>query len=400
MRKSIGIKKSVRWVLGLCILVVLTVTGVVFTQPVAQEAYVLLPPHQIVVKQAISQRMCRFEEALSFIAHGWPGKDKDKIIDASKTLHTLERSLELELGPIEIRENENFDQATRVVVPTLSEKRKNLSTGKVFVLPDHKIMDFLLEKQQTPEGQQWRLISYYDPSYAEIESTWLKLPRKKVPRSPTIILKNAIIMQIVSDKGQVLSERTVLYDEKIENQQKAVVLAPHEIAIKVTTFTLMDRIEESLSFYTDWSATDQTISKEKWIEASKEMRKRIESLERILGPIEIRKNETFEEATRVVVPVLSGKVRNLSTGKINEVPDYVDLILEKRETAEGKQWCIINPYGPDYAEIESTWLKLPRKKVPRSPTIVLKKAIVMQIFSEKGEILSERTVLYDQQAGG
>ncbi len=214
MRKSIGIKKSVRWILGLCILVVLTVACIVFAQPVAQKADVLLPPHQIAAKQKIYLLMDRYEETLSFFAPGWPGKDRDKIIEAWKYLHARRQSLEMELGPIEIRENETFDQATRLVVPVLSEKRKNLSTGKVSVLPDHELGDLLLEKQQTPEGQQWRLISYFDPSYAEIESTWLKLPRKKVPGSPTIVLKKAIVMQIFSEKGEILSERTVLYDQQ------------------------------------------------------------------------------------------------------------------------------------------------------------------------------------------
>jgi len=217
MRKSIGIKKSVRWVLGLCILVVLTVACVLFAQPVAQKAYVLLPPHQIAAKQQIYLHMDRFKETLPFFAAGWPGKDKDKIIEAWKYLHARRQSLELELGPLEIRENETFDKATRLVVPILSEKVKNLSTGKVNVLSDHELADFLLEKQQTPEGQRWRIISAFDPNYAEIESTWLKLPRKKVPGSPRIILKKAILMQVISDDGKILGEKTILFDEKIEN---------------------------------------------------------------------------------------------------------------------------------------------------------------------------------------
>ncbi|OHB80219.1 MAG: hypothetical protein A2Z25_08450 [Planctomycetes bacterium RBG_16_55_9] len=398
MKTIIGIKRNIRWALELCILVVLTVACVLFAQPIAQEAYVLLPPHQIVVKQAISQRTDRFEEALSFIAPGWPGKDKDKIIDASKTYHTLERSLELELGPIEIRENENFDQATRVVVPTLSEKVKNLSTGKVFVRPDHKILDFLLEKQQTPEGQQWRLISYFDPNYAEIESTWLKLPRKKIPGSPKIILKKAILMQVVSDDGKIASENKILFDEKIENKLKAVVLAPHQIAAKQKIYLLMDRYEETLSFFAaGWPGKDR----DKIIEAWKKLHTLRQSLELELGPLEIREDETFDQATRLVVPVLSEKAKILSTGKVSVLPDHRlgDLLLEKQQTPEGQRWRIISPFDPNYAEIESTWLKLPRKKVPGSPRIILKKAILMQVVSDDGKIVGEKTILFDEKIG-
>jgi len=214
MRKSIGIKKSVRWVLGLCIFVVLAVACVVFARPVAQKPYVLLLPHQIAAKQKIYLYMDRFEETLSFFAAGWPGKDKDKIIEAWKYLHTRSQSLELELGPLEIRENETFDKATRLLVPVLSEKVKNLSTGKVRVLSDHELGDVILEKQQTPEGQRWRIIDF-DPNFAEIKYTWLKLPRKKVPGSPRIILKKAILMQVISDDGKIVGEKTILFDEKI-----------------------------------------------------------------------------------------------------------------------------------------------------------------------------------------
>jgi len=69
-----------------------------------------------------------------------------------------------------------------------------------------------LEKQETAEGQQWRIIDSVDPRYSEIKSTWLNLPRKKVPGSPTIILRRAIVMQLVSD-DKVVSERVVFWDE-------------------------------------------------------------------------------------------------------------------------------------------------------------------------------------------
>jgi hypothetical protein len=218
MRKSIGIKKSVRWVFGICILVVLTVACVVFARPVAQKAYVLLPPHQIAAKHKISLYMNRYEETLSFLASGdeWT-RDKDKMIRSWKYLDAHKRPLEVEFGPLEIRENETFDKATRVVMPVLSEKWKDLSTGNVNVLPDHRLGDYLLVKQQTPEGQRWRIMDGFHPNYAEIEATWLKLPRKKVPGSPRIILKKAILMQVISDDGKIVGEKTILFDEKIEN---------------------------------------------------------------------------------------------------------------------------------------------------------------------------------------
>jgi hypothetical protein len=179
-------------------------------------------------------------------------------------------------------------------------------------------------------------------------------------------------------------------------QQKAVVFAPHEIAIKNTTGFLMNRIEYAFSFYADWTATNEKFSKEKVIEASKRINNRIETLNRKLGPIETRENETFDEATRIVIPILSGKFRDLSTGKVGVVRDFVEYVLEKRKTSEGQQWRIISDLDPNYAEIESTWLKLPRKKVPHSPTIIVKRAVVLQIVSDDGKVVGERTILCDE----
>ena len=201
------------WLYVLGIFVVIVVICVYVVSAIRQQEPILLPPQEIAVKSEMCFLTEGFEEALSFYAAGWPGKDKDKVIESMKIVHTRIQPLERKLGPVEIRENETFDQATRVVVPILSSKTKNLSTGKVKVLPAHKIMDLLLEKQETAEGQRWFIISPFDPNYAEIKSTWLNLPRKKVPRSPTIILKRAIVMQIIF-KGKV-TKKSIVYLEQI-----------------------------------------------------------------------------------------------------------------------------------------------------------------------------------------
>jgi hypothetical protein len=216
MRTGIGIKSGIRWGLWLSVLLVLAIACVLFVLWINQEAYVILPPHQIAVNFTTYYLMDRIEESFSFVTD-WsakgkrPGK-KETIEAAKRTLIERYQLLERKLGPVEIGENETFDEATRIVVPCLSVKLRNPSTGKVQVLPDQKVMDWLLEKQETPEGKRWRIISPGHPSYPEIESTWLNLPRKKAPGSPTIILKRAVVIQIVSD-GKVVSERTVFCDE-------------------------------------------------------------------------------------------------------------------------------------------------------------------------------------------
>ncbi len=182
-----------------------------------------------------------------------------------------------------------------------------------------------------------------------------------------------------------------------DEPKEPVLLPPHEIAVKSLTYKLMGRIEESFSFYADWPAEGKRPGKEETIEAAKKMRERIQSLEYKLGPVEIRENETFDKATRVVVPLLSGKARNLTSGKVIVVPDFVDMILEKQESAEGQQWRIIGhiaPPGPRSSEIRSAWQNLPRKKVANSPTIILKKednSVIMQIISN-GKVTNKSIV--------
>jgi hypothetical protein len=104
--------------------------------------------------------------------------------------------------------------------------------------------------------------------------------------------------------------------------------------------------------------------------------------------------ETFDQATRVVVPVLSGKTRDRSTGEVKTDRGYASLILEKQDTADGPQWHIVSGYDPQYSQLKATWLTRPRKTVPDSPTIILKKAVVVQIVSED-KVVSESTFLMD-----
>ncbi len=166
----------------------------------------------------------------------------------------------------------------------------------------------------------------------------------------------------------------------LASAKKARLYPPHQIAVKVCAYHLMGRIEKALSFSSDWP------NKDKYIDALKTGRERYEHLEYKLGPMEIRENETFDEATLVVVPNLSMKLKNLSTDKIlpsQGGPKIADTILEKIETAEGPRWYITGPGVQGYSEIESTWLTLPRKKVADSPTIILKKednSVIMQII--------------------
>ena len=397
--------KSALYVLGVFVLICVFVVILVYVfspipqqrSAIPQDEPVLLPPQEIAAKVCAYYLMGRIEEALSF-SLDWP--DKDKLIDALKRGREHYEQLEYKLGPVEIRENETFDEATRVVVPNLSMKLKNLSTGKIIIVPNQeggKIADTILEKRETAEGPRWYIVEPGVQRYDEIESTWSNLPRKKLADSPIIILKKGIIIQTVSD-DKVVSERIVFWDEPVNSavaQEKHLLLAPHEITVETVTCTLMDRIEESFSFYADWPAVGKRPDKERAIEVSKKIRQRFRPLERKLGPVEIRENETFDQATRVVVPLLSGKEEDLSTGKLKVVQDYVDFILEKQETAEGQQWRIIDSADPRYSEIKSTWLNLPRKKVPGSPTIILRRAIVMQVVSDD-KVINQRILFWDK----
>ena len=171
---------------------------------IAEEVH-MYPPQEIAAKCQAYALQGKFEEVFSFYAD-WPGKDR--MIEISKKVHERHQTLECRLGPIEIRENETFGEATRVVVPVLSVKQKDLSTGEVKIVPGRKILPMIFERKQTEEGERWYLIDPSDPNYARIESTWLNLSRKKVAGSPTIILKkedNSVLKQIVLN-GEVIIE--------------------------------------------------------------------------------------------------------------------------------------------------------------------------------------------------
>jgi hypothetical protein len=209
----VGILRSLwRYVLGIFVVIVVICVFVVssITQDEPKEP-VLLPPHEIAVKVCAYHLVDKIEEALSY---SLDRPDKDNYIRALMTGREHYEHLEYKLGPIEIRENENLNEANRVVVPNISMKIKKKSTGEIITQPREgipKIAETVLEKRDTPEGPQWYVLT--GKQFAEIESTWLNLPRKKVPRSPTIIIKKAVVMQIVSDDGKVVHERTVFWME-------------------------------------------------------------------------------------------------------------------------------------------------------------------------------------------
>lgn len=364
-----------------------------------QEKPELLEPQKIAVKSAIYSLMGQIEKFWSFYDY-WPavGKrpGKNEAIEASKKIRMNFQPLEQKLGPVEIRVDETFDEATLVLVPTLYGKWKNLSTGKITELKDQNIGDLLLEKQETSIEQSWLIISSGNPKHSKFESL-LNFPRKKVQGSPTIILKKAVTLQVISDNNDI-NEENILWDEDVSSKVINGLSDPQKTAVKQRIYLYMDRFKETLSFFAPgWPGKD----KDKIIEVWKKVHTRRQSLELELGPLEIRENETVDKATRVVVPVLSEKVKNLSTGKVKVLPDHElgDLLLEKQQTPEGQQWRIISAFDPNYAEIESTWLKLPRKKVPGSPRIILKKAILMQVISDDGKIVDEKTILFDERIG-
>jgi len=80
------------WLYVLGIFVVIMVIGVCVVSAIRQrqEEPILLPPQEIAVKSEMCFLTERFEEGLSFYAAGWPGKDKDKAIEAMKILIGVE----------------------------------------------------------------------------------------------------------------------------------------------------------------------------------------------------------------------------------------------------------------------------------------------------------------------
>ncbi|MBM4027260.1 MAG: hypothetical protein FJ280_17920 [Planctomycetes bacterium] len=202
-------------------------------------------------------------------------------------------------------------------------------------------------------------------------------------RQPVLYVLAASVLPICLVGGSLVSAPT----------DKIPLRPPEEVAINAYACHLLGEIEKSLSFSHDWPGKD------KYTEASKKWREHQENLEYRFGPIEIRENETLENAGRVVLPTLSMSFRNLSTGEVMTlprpgIPKIAETVLEKRETPGGPRWYIISE-GPGCAELDASgWLKLPRKKVSGSPTIVLRKAVVVQIVFE-GKVVSERVIFAD-----
>jgi hypothetical protein len=208
-----------------------------------------------------------------------------------------------------------------------------------------------------------------------------------VPGSPTMVLKKAVVVQTISENKRVRERRIFADANEARSDQ------PQEVAVQSYAYHLFGRIAESLSFSPDWP------QKDKYTEASKKWRERYENLEYTFGPIEIRENETWEKATRAVLPTVSMSLRKLSTGEIIRlphpgVPKIAETVLEKRDTPTGPRWYIISE-GPGCVELESSgWLELPRKKVPDAPTIILRKAVVVQVVSND-QVVSERVICAD-----
>jgi hypothetical protein len=402
MKTVIGVRSGISNRLWLCVLIglVLAIACVCISlvsrsdEKAIPKKVRVYPQQEVVVKNCEAMLMHRIEEAGSFWGD-WPEKDK-YIAGAKKRSETLE-VLEYTIGPVETLEWETIDEADLVAVSKPSLIIRNRSTGKITTLPKRgKNIESIVRKQKTTDGPHWFIVT--EPrQFRPLAMSWLHQPRKKVADSATIVLKKAVMVQVVSDSN-VVSERTVFWDEDVGSairQKGLVLLPPHDIAVKSGTHFLMDSIEESFALYADRPAEANGPGKEEAIEAAKDIRRRVQQLEWKLGPVEVRENETFRQATRVVVPVLSVIAEEVYTRNAEVVSDVADLVLEKHETAEGQQWRIIGSMDPRYSEIKSMWLDLPRKKVPGSPTIILKRAIVIQICSD-GEVVSERKVFYDE----
>jgi hypothetical protein len=179
------------------------------------------------------------------------------------------------------------------------------------------------------------------------------------------------------------------------NVKKVSLHPSQEAAVAVEADYMMDRIDAVFAFSTPWE--DQE-AKDKWIASLKKLADSREMLAATFGPIEIPQDET---ATRVAIPLPSATWRTRATGKVVEnhrIPDATDNgawgVFEKRETSEGPKW-----YSMDFSPVEAglkEWLKLPRKKVADSPTIVLKKAIVVQICDANNTVVDQRILYFDK----
>jgi hypothetical protein len=171
--------------------------------------------------------------------------------------------------------------------------------------------------------------------------------------------------------------------------RKPRIYPPQEIATGYLAYDLFGRREGTSS------SVGESLRKDERPGAV--ARRRRENIEYQLGPMEIGEDETLGEATRVVVPILSAKYRDWSTGKITEVTSsqgpLIGKILERRDLGDGLGWQLVEG-KQKYDIIMSDWYKLPRKKVEDSPTIILKKAVVVQVIFE-GKVASEKVIFAD-----
>ena len=180
-----------------------------------------------------------------------------------------------------------------------------------------------------------------------------------------------------------------------ESPREVRVYPQQEVVIKYCEGILMGSAEEALSSTTaDWPEKDAFIA------AVQKQSEKIESLEFTIGPVEVLEWETIDEAQRVAVSKPLEIVRDRSTGEIRTRPirgKDIEWMLEKQITADGPRWFLVAERRR-WSILASGWLHQPRKKVPDSATIVMKKdiikkEIIVQILSDN-TVVSEKTVSY------
>ncbi len=182
------------------------------------------------------------------------------------------------------------------------------------------------------------------------------------------------------------------------NHRKAVSMYPsQEVAVAVEANYMMDRLDAAFASSTPWE--DQE-AKDKWIASLKKLADSRELLAIKFGPVEIPQDETVETATRVAIPLPSATLRTRATGAvwdIHRVPDANNgawAVFEKRETSGGSEWYSVD-FSPGRTGLKE-WLRLPRKKVADSPTIILKKAVVVQILDANEAVADQRILYFDK----
>ena len=182
------------------------------------------------------------------------------------------------------------------------------------------------------------------------------------------------------------------------NHGKVSMHPAQEVAVAVEADFMMDRIDDMFAFSTGWE--DQE-AKDKRISHVKVLSEKREILACKFGPVEIPQGETVDTATRVAIPIPSMTERTRATGAIREdqrVPNADNAafaVLEKRETSGGPKWCSMD-VSPGGGPGLQWWLRLPRKKVADSPTIILKKAVIVQICDANDTVTDQRIIYFDK----